>query len=80
MEKGEVIKVPIKGRIMVDAAFFYENNLNYIRSRISELTKKKSLNDEWFSPMPKNEIKSNDIKSSKIKEDDLLLCSLTMRE
>jgi len=46
MKKEKMIEISVKGRIMVDAVFFRENNLNYVRSRISGLTEKKSLNDE----------------------------------
>ncbi|KAI4176459.1 MAG: hypothetical protein LQ343_000995 [Gyalolechia ehrenbergii] len=58
MEKGEMVEVPVKGRIMVDAAFFRENNPNYVRPRISGLTKKKSLNDGWFILVPEKKVKS----------------------
>ena len=79
MEKGEVVEVPVKGRIMIDAAFFRENNLNYVRSRINGLIEKKSLDDGWFTLVPENEVKSNGRESIKMEENDLLLCSLTVR-
>ena len=79
MEKGEVVEVPVKSRIMVDAAFFRENNPNYVRPRISGLTEKKSLDDGWFTLVPENEVKSNGREPSEMKEDDLLLCSPTVR-
>ena len=79
IEKGEVVEVPIKSRIMVNAAFFRKNNPNYVRPRISGLTKKKSLDDGWFTIISKNEVKNNGRDPSKMKEDDLLLCSLTVR-
>ena len=78
-EKGEVVKVPIKGRIIVDAAFFRENNPNYVRPRISGLTEKRSLDDGWFSFEPENEVKNNGREPSKMTEEDLLLCSPTVR-
>jgi hypothetical protein len=78
MEKGEVEEVPVKGRIMVDAAFFCENTPNYVRPRISGFAEKNSLNDGWFSFEPQNEVKSNGTESGKMKEDDLLLCSPTV--
>ena len=46
MEKGGVVEVSVKDRIIIDAAFFRENNPNYVRPRISGLTEKKSLSDE----------------------------------
>jgi len=79
MEKGEVVEVPVKSRIMVDAAFFRENNPNYVRPRISGLTEKKSLDDGWFTLVPESEVKSNGKEPSEMKEDDLLLCSPTVR-
>ncbi len=79
MENGEVVEVPVKSRIMVDAVFFRENNPNYVRPRISGLTEKKSLNDAWFAFVPENEVKSNGREPNKMTEDDLLLCSLTVR-
>lgn len=79
MEKGEVVEVPVKSRIMVDAAFFRENNPNYVRPRISGLTEKKSLDNGWFSFVFDDEVKSNGRAPSEMKEDDLLLCSPTVR-
>ena len=55
IEKGEVVEVPVKGRIMVDAAFFRENNPKYIRPRISGLVEEKSLENGWFTLVPENE-------------------------
>jgi len=74
-----VVKVPIKSRIIVNTTFFRKNNPNYVRLRISGLTKKKSLDNGWFTIISKNEVKNNGRDLSKIKEDDLLLYSLTVR-
>jgi len=74
-----VVKVPIKSRIIVDTTFFRKNNPNYVRPRISGLTKKKSLDNGWFTLMPNNKVKNNGEELSKIKEDELLLYSLTVR-
>jgi len=79
MEKAEVVEVPVKSRIMVDAAFFRENNPNYVRPRISGLTERKYLDDGWFTLVPENEVKSNGREPTEMKEDDLLLCSPTVR-
>jgi hypothetical protein len=74
-----VVKVPVKSRIIVNATFFRENNPNYVRPRISGLTERKYLDDGWFTIMPENEVKSNGRELTEIKEDDLLLYSLTVR-
>lgn len=79
MEKGEVVEVPLKGRIMVDAAFCREKNPNYVRPRISGLAEEKSLDHGWFTLVPENGVKSNGREPSNMKEDDLLLCSPTVR-
>jgi len=78
--KKEVIEVPVKSRIMVDAAFFRENNSNYVRPRISELIERHSLSAEWYNFESEKLIKSNDAKSSQMNEDALLLCSSIVRE
>jgi len=75
-----VVEVLVKSRIMIDVVFFRENNPNYVRLRFSELIKKKSLDNEWFTLVSKYKIKSNDKKPSKIKKNDLLLCNSTVRE
>ncbi|KAI4131516.1 MAG: hypothetical protein LQ341_006356 [Variospora aurantia] len=80
MGKGEAVEVPVKGRIKVDAAFFRENNPNYVRPCISGLTEKKSLNDGWFTLTPENKVRSNGTEQSKMEEGDLLLCSPTVRD
>lgn len=46
IKKEKIIKISIKSRIMINVVFFHENNSNYVKSRISELIKKKFLNDE----------------------------------
>jgi len=79
MQKGGLVEVPVKSRIMVDAGFFRENNPNYIRPRISGLVEKKSLNDGWFTFEPEQEVKSNGREPNKMTADDLLLCSPTVR-
>jgi hypothetical protein len=78
--KREVVKVPVKSRIMIDAVFFRENNPNYVRSRFSGLTEKKSLDNGWFTLVSKYKVKSNDKEPSELKKDNLLLCSPTVRE
>jgi len=46
MKKGEMVEVSVKSRIMIDAAFFRENNSNYVRPRISGLIERHSLSAE----------------------------------
>ena len=79
MQKGELVEVPVKSLIMVDAAFFRENNPNYVRPRISGLVEKKSLSDGWFTFEPEQEVKSSGKEPSKMMDADLLLCSPTVR-
>ena len=79
MQKGELVEVSVKSRIMVDAGFFRENNPNYTRPRISGLVERKSLNDGWYTFKPEQEVKSNGREPSKMMDDDLLLCSPTVR-
>lgn len=75
-----MFEVLVKSRIMVDVVFFRENNPNYVRSRISELTKKKSLDNGWFTLVSEYEVKSNGKEPSKKKKKNLLLCSTIVRE
>jgi len=79
MEKGEVVEVPVKSRIMVDAAFFRENNSNYVRPRISGLIERHPLSAGWYNFEPEKLVKSNDAEPSQMNEDALLLCSSTVR-
>ncbi|KAL9126352.1 MAG: hypothetical protein Q9217_004582 [Psora testacea] len=79
LQKGELVEVPVKSQIMVDAAYFRENNPNYTRPRISGLVEKKSLSDGWFTYEPEQEVKSNGREPSKMTDADLLLCSPTVR-
>ena len=79
MQKGELIEVPVKSHIIVDIAFFRENNPNYIKPRISRLMEKKSLSNGWFTFEPEPEIKSNNREPNKISDTDLLLYSPTVR-
>ena len=78
VEKGEVVEVRVNSRIMVAAAFFRENNPNYLRLRISGLVERRSLINGWFSE-PEEEVQNNGTEANKLKEDDLLLCSSTVR-
>lgn len=41
MDKGEINKVFVNGRVIIDAVFFFEINLNYTRSCIDKLGKYK---------------------------------------
>ena len=83
MEKGRLIKVTIKGRIMVDPAHFRETNPNYKRPSISEPSK--SSSDIWlFFNVDGTTVTSIDVVKSIRKElaevarDDVLLCSPTV--
>jgi hypothetical protein len=83
MEKGRLIEVTIKGRIMVDPAHFRETNPNYKRPSISEPSK--SASDIWlFFDVDGTTVTSADVvksirkSSAEVARDDVLLCSLTV--
>ena len=79
LEKGEITEIHVNSRIMVDAAFFRENNPNYLRPRINGLEEEKALNDGWFAYVPEPEVKSNGRELRELTDGDLLLCSPTVR-
>ena len=64
---------------MVDAALFRKNNLNYLRPRISCSVEKMDSNKGWCGLESEQEVKSNNTNASQLKDDDLLLCSPTVR-
>jgi hypothetical protein len=81
VERGEIVKVFVDGRIMVDASHFQEMNPNYVRPRVDELCGKRPAPPTGFwNTMidPTNEIKPVDAESGDLSKDDLLLCSPTV--
>ena len=85
MRKGQPIKVPINGRLMIDVIYFREANPNYTRPRINESIKHESSDGAWIifgsDDRPTNQsdqVKSNGKVPAEITEDDLILCSPTV--
>ncbi len=86
MKDEESIKVFVDNWVMLDVAFFQKINSNYTRSQPHELIKKKMNNDKYFDAFWKsfseralNQIKSNEAKSIKLEENDLLIyCSIVI--
>ncbi|KAH8772429.1 hypothetical protein F5882DRAFT_505893 [Hyaloscypha sp. PMI_1271] len=83
IEKGQVIETFIKSRVVVDVAYFREENPNYTRPSIKE-SNRRALpgwvildldkdNEEGPSPA-----KGNGIDPLEVKGDDLLICSPTV--
>jgi hypothetical protein len=81
MDEGEVVKVSVDSRIMIDAAFFWKMKPNYIRPH-TNLVDPESKSPAWarFNKMLKGQgrVKSNGIEPKEMKENDLLICSPTV--
>ena len=86
IEKGQVVEIFIKSRVVVNAAYFREENPNYTRPNIKESNRGlppplsswtfivlDEIDEEGVSPA-----KSNGIDLSEVKGDNLLICSLTV--
>ena len=85
MKKNRPVKLFVNSRIIVDAAYFREANPNYAKASVDESNKKSSSDDGWLlfgdeddSEKPTDSVKSNGIKPSEVKGDDLLICSPTV--
>jgi hypothetical protein len=82
-EKGELVKLWVNSRIMVDAAFFRKINPNYSKPRMGEMRKTNSdsldFSDFFDYPLsPSNQIKNADIVPTEMKERDFLICCPTV--
>jgi hypothetical protein len=83
IEKGRVVEVFIKSRVVVDAAYFREENPNYTRPSIEESNKGSPTGwhmidldeDDETSSSP---AKDSETDPSEVKGDDLLICSPTI--
>ena len=82
IEKERVIEINIKSRVVVDAAYFREENPNYTRPSIKESDEGLpviDLADLAEKPSsPAESSKSNGMDPSEVKGDDLLICSPTI--
>jgi hypothetical protein len=81
---GNVVKLAVNSRIMVDAAFFRKINPNYSRPRVSEVEDTKSENYGYFdlfeiiSDAPiSRQIKNTDLDPTEMGDRDLLICCPT---
>ncbi|KAH6712098.1 hypothetical protein BKA61DRAFT_577202 [Leptodontidium sp. MPI-SDFR-AT-0119] len=82
IEKDRVVEIPIESRVVVDAAYFREENPNYARPSIKNSDKGSPTgwhvidfdDSEEMSASAKN----NGIDPLEVKGDDLLICSLTV--
>jgi hypothetical protein len=81
IEKEKVVEIFIKSRVVVDAAYFREENPNYARPSIKE----SDDGSGWIfidldepSEKSSSSAKGNGIDPSEVKGDDLLICSPTL--
>jgi hypothetical protein len=82
IKKGRIVETFIKSRVVVDAAYFREENPNYSRPSIKESNKGPRGPPPWDldeideeGPSP---AKRDGIDPSEVKGDDLLICSPTV--
>ena len=65
---------------MIDVAYFRKVNSNYVRPQVNELTRTSSSNSMYilWSNIEADEVKSSDLDTKNISEDDLMICSQTV--
>ena len=85
IRKGKPVRVPVNGRIMIDATFFHQANPNYVRPRISESAKNESsdfakifFSSDDDSDNRPDQIKKNGKDPAEMKEDEWILCNPTV--
>jgi hypothetical protein len=79
IEKEKVVEIFIKSRVVVDAAFFREENPNYARPSIKESDKGSICIDlDEVSKISSSSAKGNGMDPSKVSGEDLLICSPTI--
>ncbi|OWP06252.1 hypothetical protein B2J93_2490 [Marssonina coronariae] len=84
MKKNHPVKLLVNSRIMVDAIYFREANLNYARASIDEPDKESSSLSGWTilgsddSEKSPDAVKKTGMEPSDVKGDDLLICSPTL--
>lgn len=78
MYKEEPVTVSVNSRVMIDADFFWKMNLNYFRP-CADLAETQIWNAFGGppSPLPKS-VQSEDVEPVKLREDDLIICCLTV--
>jgi hypothetical protein len=79
MKQGKPVLISVKGRIVVDAAFFRQVNPNYTRPSIISARKKRSI-DIWdlMEDASSSEGKTKRVNRGELKEGDFLLCRPTV--
>ena len=80
IEDGKYVEVPVDSRVMVDVAHFRKVNPNYARPHINELARPSSSNNIYilFTDTETEEVKSNGLDATTMREDDLMICSQTV--
>ena len=80
VEEGEYVEVPVDSRIMVDVGYFRKVNPNYARPHINDLARPSSSNSIYilFTDTETEEVKSNSLDTTTMREDDLMICSQTV--
>jgi hypothetical protein len=85
VKKNRPTKIFVNSRIVIDAAYFREANPNYARLSINESKPNSSLNKGWIlfdedddPETSSDSVMSNGMEPSRVKGDDLLICSPTV--
>lgn len=82
IEKDRVVEIPIESRVVVDAAYFREENPNYARPSIKNSDKGSPAGWDVIDFDDAEEVsalaKNNGMDSSEATRDDLLICSATV--
>jgi hypothetical protein len=72
MEDGDLVRVSVDSRVMVDADFFWKMNPNYTRPRAN------LAGTRWALSPGFDRVKCDDIELFELKEDELLICCPTV--
>lgn len=81
IEKGQVVEMFVKSRVVVDAAYFREENPNYARPSIEGSNKGSNwiyIDLDEVDQELSSSTKANGIDPSEVKGDDLVVCSPTI--
>jgi hypothetical protein len=81
IEKGRVVEIFIKSRVVIDAAYFREENPNYARPSIKESDEGSGwilIDLDEVSEKSSSSAPTNGMDPSEVKGDDLLVCSPTV--
>jgi hypothetical protein len=84
IKKNHLVKLLVNSWIIIDVIYFQEANLNYAKASINEPNKESSSLSGWTilgsddSEKSPNIVKKTGIKPSDVKENNLLIYSLTL--